>query len=443
MKIKKSILIFIIFTLFTITSIVPNFAQKIYTVKIGDYTLNIDTQKYRGKTIYMWQFWPEETSSSIPGVRSGKEVREEFEKITGAKIQIVYTTWENYRPKLSAAILSGAGADVVYIGAGEKPTWMMKKMLLPLDKYINFKDKSLWDAVGFRDATIKFFTWRGRPYAVTNIYNDNVFPYILYYNKEKFELNGLPDPLELYKQGKWTWDAFFNIGKQLTQDTNGDGKIDQWAYATWAVVQPFLYTNDVEVVRYIGGKPVFAMDSPKAYRAFQAVYEQDAKYKMRPPDWWNDPQGRFQKGITCMDYWGPWELTGMRQALGAKLGIVPFPKGPDSKKKSADMADDGAWAIASSSKDPELSALWLLYMLMPTDKEKELIVKNQIEKVGGRENFDLLLDAAKRAQIDPISGIPGFWDLINQIDTANPAKSIKALKPKFQSAIDAILEGLK
>uniref|UniRef100_A0A7C3RLS3 Extracellular solute-binding protein n=1 Tax=Dictyoglomus thermophilum TaxID=14 RepID=A0A7C3RLS3_DICTH len=440
---KKFFLFCLIFMFLSVTAIVPSFGQKVYTVKVGNYTLNIDTQKYRGKTIYVWQFWPEEEKSSIPGIRSAKQVREEFEKITGAKVQIVYTTWENYTPKLSAAILSGAGADVVYIGAGEKPTWMMKKMLLPLNRYIDFKDKNLWNAVGFRKSTVDFFTWRGQVYAVANIYSDNVFPFILYYNKEKFEMAGLPDPLELYKQGKWTWEAFFNAGKQLTQDTNGDGKIDQYAYATWAVIQPFLFTNDVEVVKYIGGRPVFAMDDQKAYRAFQAIYEMDAKYKMRPADWWTDPQGRFQKGITCMDYWGPWELSGMRNALGKKLGIVPFPKGPNSKKKSADMADGGAWAIASSSKYPELAALYLIWMLMPTDREKELIVKDQIERVGGKEIYDLLLDASTRAVIDPISGIPGFWDLINQIDVANPAKSIKALKPKFQAAIDAILEGLK
>jgi multiple sugar transport system substrate-binding protein len=440
---KKFFLFSLIFMFLFVTAIVPSFGQKVYTVKVGNYTLNIDTQKYRGKTIYVWQFWPEEEKSGIPGIRSAKQVREEFEKITGAKVQIVYTTWENYRPKLSAAILSGAGADVVYIGAGEKPTWMMKKMLLPLNRYIDFNDKNLWNAVGFRKNILDYFTWRGQIYAVTNIYNDNVFPYILYYNKEKFEMAGLPDPLELYKQGKWTWDAFFNAGKQLTQDTNGDGKIDQYAYATWAVTQPFLYTNDVEVVKYIGGRPVFAMDDPKAYRAFQAIYDMDAKYKMRPADWWTDPQGRFQKGITCMDYWGPWELSGMRNALGKKLGIVPFPKGPDSKKKSADMADDGAWAIASSSKDPELAALYLIWMLMPTDKEKELIVKDQIERVGGKEIYDLLIDASTRTVINPAAGIPGFNELMDQIDPANPAKSIKSLKPKFEAAINAVLEGLK
>ncbi|MEN3012211.1 MAG: extracellular solute-binding protein [Dictyoglomus thermophilum] len=439
---KKILLSLILISLFVLTSIIPSFAQKVYTFKVGKYTFNIDTQKYRGKTIYVWQFWPED-DTALPGTRSPKQVREEFEKITGAKVKIVYTTWENYRPKLSAAILSGSGADVVYIGAGEKPTWMMKKMLLPLDRYIDFKNKDLWEAVGFRESTLSFYKWRGQIYAVTNIYNDNVFPYILYYNKEKFEMAGLPDPLELYKQRKWTWETFFNLGKQLTQDTNGDGKIDQYAYATWAVVQPFLYTNDVQVVKYIGGKPVFAMDDPKAYKAFQAVYEMDAKYKMRPADWWTDPQGRFQKGITCMDYWGPWDISTMRNALGKKLGMVPFPKGPDTKKKSADEGDDSAWAIASSSKDPELAALYLLWMLMPTDKEKELIVKDQIERVGGKEVYDILIDASTRTVINPAAGIPGFTELMDQIDVANPAKSIKALRPKFEAAINAVLEGLK
>ncbi|WP_273333329.1 extracellular solute-binding protein, partial [Dictyoglomus turgidum] len=265
----------------------------------------------------------------------------------------------------------------------------------------------------------------------------------LYYNKEKFEMAGLPDPLELYKQGKWTWETFFNLGKQLTQDTNGDGKIDQYAYASWRTYAPFLWTNDVMPIKYVGGRPVFNLDNPKAYKAFQAVYEMDAKYKMRPADWWTDPQGRFQKGITCMDYWGPWDISNMRNALGKKLGMVPFPKGPDTNKKSADEGDDSAWAIASSSKDPELAALYLLWMLMPTDKEKESIVKNQIERVGGKEVYDILMDAATRTVINPAAGIPGFSELMDQIDTANLAKSIKALKPKFEAAINAVLEGLK
>jgi len=57
---KKVFLGFLISVLFILTSIFPSFAQKYYTVKSGNFTLNIDTQKYKGKTIYMWQFWPEE-----------------------------------------------------------------------------------------------------------------------------------------------------------------------------------------------------------------------------------------------------------------------------------------------------------------------------------------------------------------------------------------------
>jgi multiple sugar transport system substrate-binding protein len=80
---------------------------------------------------------------------------------------------------------------------------------------------------------------------------------------------------------------------------------------------------------------------------------------------------------------------------------------------------------------------------MPTDKEKELIVKDQIERVGGKEIYDLLIDASTRTVINPAAGIPGFNELMDQIDPANPAKSIKSLKPKFEAAINAVLEGLK
>jgi len=57
---EKIFLFSLIFMFLFVTAIVPYFGQRVYTVKVGNYTLNIDTQKYRGKTIYVWQHWPEQ-----------------------------------------------------------------------------------------------------------------------------------------------------------------------------------------------------------------------------------------------------------------------------------------------------------------------------------------------------------------------------------------------
>ena len=54
--------------------------------------------------------------------------------------------------------------------------------------------------------------------------------YPLGFNKQMLEDNNLEDPRDLYERGEWTWDKFIEYCKVLTQDTDGDGQIDQYGY---------------------------------------------------------------------------------------------------------------------------------------------------------------------------------------------------------------------
>ena len=59
--------------------------------------------------------------------------------------------------------------------------------------------------------------------------------YPLAFNKQMLEDNNLEDPRELYKRGEWTWDKFIEYCQVLTQDTDGDGAVDQYATAASAL----------------------------------------------------------------------------------------------------------------------------------------------------------------------------------------------------------------
>ena len=54
--------------------------------------------------------------------------------------------------------------------------------------------------------------------------------YPLGFNMQLLEEYNLEDPRELYKRGEWTWDKFIEYCQTLTQDTDGDGQIDQYGY---------------------------------------------------------------------------------------------------------------------------------------------------------------------------------------------------------------------
>ena len=56
----------------------------------------------------------------------------------------------------------------------------------------------------------------------------NTYP--LAFNKQMLEENNLEDPNELWARGEWTWDKFLEYCQVLTQDTDGDGQIDQYGF---------------------------------------------------------------------------------------------------------------------------------------------------------------------------------------------------------------------
>ena len=58
----------------------------------------------------------------------------------------------------------------------------------------------------------------------------------IFYNKRLFKEAGIPEdePYDLQKKNQWTWDEFEKYCKKLTKDTDGDGKTDQYAMASFS-----------------------------------------------------------------------------------------------------------------------------------------------------------------------------------------------------------------
>lgn len=64
---------------------------------------------------------------------------------------------------------------------------------------------------------------------------DNNVTYILLFNKKLFQDVGLTEPYQMVRDGEWTIDVFSEMIKNVTNDTNGDGKFtddDTYGYVT-------------------------------------------------------------------------------------------------------------------------------------------------------------------------------------------------------------------
>jgi len=157
----------------------------------------------------------------------------------------------------------------------------------------------------------------------------------VYWNKELFARENLPDLYELYESGQWTWENFKDIAVKATADTDGDGEIDQWGFTTRGTptdpgtIEYFIYMNGGEPVRFEDGRLLFTMNEPAAIEALEFVRELvDLGVYLDYGIW-----GPWQDGNIAMNINIPSELYGTHEnhfinQVNFEFGYVPLPKGP-------------------------------------------------------------------------------------------------------------------
>jgi len=91
------------------------------------------------------------------------------------------------------------------------------------------------------------------------------------FNKQLLEANGLEDPRDLWDKGEWTWEKFREYCKILTQDTDGDGEIDQYGFIAWDSdqIEEFMLSNGAN----IAATPTQALTSQKMTEVLQFIYD--------------------------------------------------------------------------------------------------------------------------------------------------------------------------
>ena len=147
--------------------------------------------------------------------------------------------------------------------------------------------------------------------------------------------------------------------KELTRDTDGDGKIDQFGFRpnteTWGILTR-LRSWGADIFNEDGTQCV--MDSDEAMAAFQFLYDLFHVHKVAPtPEQVIDMM--FETGkVTISGYWG----ISAKARVGDRfeMGCTPMPKGPAGVWGS--MFEFDPICIYSKSAHPEEVSEWLKWM---------------------------------------------------------------------------------
>lgn len=264
--------------------------------------------------------------------------------------------------------------------------------------------------------------------------------YPLAFNLQLLEDNNLEDPRELYENGEWTWDKFVEYCKVLTQDTDGDGVLDQYGFTGFApdVVPALFMSNGVSVA----GGTTQGLTDAAAIEALQFYSDLYNVHNVCQPYDLNDFSGdvmRFSYSDGNVGFWlsAAWIADSNGDYKADSDGVefdtvfVNWPVGPSGSQETnkAKLTGGAYWFIPNGCKDPEFvynvwqdicnwydgdtevrddaEALSWWYSCHARDPEIQVSNFDVMFDMGSREQFDMWSTFAQNISADYLALIQG------------------------------------
>lgn len=174
----------------------------------------------------------------VPGDVYIEEAIEAFESKYGGTVTVNEIGYNKGIEVMQRNLAGGDVSDLMFLeGNTAFPKYALYSYIMPVTQYVGNDLGSEW----LDEASMNNFKFAGEYYAFTNATVNQ--PYIIAYVKSAFTDNNLKTPAELLEDGEWTWDKFLEYVDFFTQDTDKDGKIDQWGLGPRYKNQNFGYAG--------------------------------------------------------------------------------------------------------------------------------------------------------------------------------------------------------
>ncbi len=288
---------------------------------------------------------------------------------TGGTVNLKVIAADIYPTKIMAMIGAGTPPDIVMV---DQRGWMPRLAVLNvLDTVDDYVDKS--QMLDYEQRLYDSFMWKGKHYAA---FVAGAWGYSLWYNKTLFVNNGVKTPREYWDEGNWTWDTFLDVAQELTQDTDKDGKTDQWGYAYWGV-EVFPASNNAYMTKTnADGTVDVVWDSKEFVDAAQFEADLINKYKVWSPDLGFHVQN-FKAGKVAMSAGANDFVVSFCKDMKDEVDNAPFPIGPDQDPNDIKYVGYSLFlGLGKGAKNLDGARAFLAIM---RDEEKKLRESNVVD----------------------------------------------------------------
>ncbi len=283
----------------------------------------------------------------------------------------------------------------------------------------------------------------------------------LAFNKQMLENANLEDPRELYKRGEWTWDKFVEYCTVLTQDTDGDGVVDQYGFTGFKedVFSLLLMSNGASIAAG-NTEELSSAATVEVLDFYSKLYNE---YNVCEPYTWEDNgdvmRWTYRNGNIAFWPSAAWIAANNADydwdgSVGSTLAFdtvyVQWPVGPSGNKETnkAKLTSGSFWFIPNNVKDPELvynvfEALsnWYLDDVSIRDDKETMwwwYASTAKDEQLQEDNFNTMFEIGTREQFDVYQSLGVSWDLEalikGEITGSQFAETYRQL---YQDAIDS------
>jgi len=295
------------------------------------------------------------------------------------------------REKIQTMIAGGSAPDVMYTWPDVFPEFVQKGVYMPLDEYM--ARDGISRAQWFRNLA-DFYTKDGVVYGLPRSWH----PFIIFYNKDLFQREGVPYPDE-----SWTFDDLVRYGRKLTRDVNDDGLVDQYAIANipWRV---FAWAYGGRTFDEAGK---CYLDDPGTAEGLQLYQDLIWKYHISPSPQQQalsqNAQDMFKTGRIAMFSLGIWCVPDFREIEGFAWDVAVMPAG---KQRVTQLVTAG-WSAYRDTPHPDEA--WELIKYLSGREAQEYQMRIWRDPSGLRDVFQSLMlyqpekpPASRRVVLDSI-----------------------------------------
>ena len=159
-------------------------------------------------TLTMWlPPLDEDTETNFKNLLSG------WEEENNCTVEMEIIPWQSYEERWATGVAGGETPDIGYMYVEMYPTYISSGLVMDLTDMVTDEDYEDELSLDRREMMGGLY---GVP-IVTGV------PFVLYYNQDILD--------SLNEEAPETWEDFARICEEATQDTDGDGVIDQYGYA--------------------------------------------------------------------------------------------------------------------------------------------------------------------------------------------------------------------